>query len=400
MGKAFYNNFIKDGTRIHTFEFNPTEMNLTLTEGKLGIKESLSNIKHNWLEANGYKRVCGINAQFFGTYTMGLQYLDSGFLTNKNTIDDQFLELIFENNKLHIDNLTHPELLTKYPKANWAAGVGFGLVRDGQISLLYGSKFSHTYSRNPRSAIGQKANGNIILLVTDGRNTGSLGLTGSQLAKVMLDLGCVTAISLDGGGSTQMNCNIDGNYNIANKLEGNYQRPITSAFVVYGKDAEVVDLSKTETPTQLGGRDYSVLMSHFDKIYVKENDLLIRDTNPIIGEMGNTGLSTGAHVHLGVVEGIQTDLWRLGDMAGGNPKPSRQQTEYFIDNTFFNHEILITTSWLGYTNHFAFDVVPLNRHITTANYEALWKRSFPGRVTKVGYDSAYGNYVIVWYNVL
>lgn len=400
MAKAFYNNFLTDWTRIHTFEFNPNEFNIALTEGKLNIKERLTDIKHNWYESKGYTLACAVNAQFFGSYTMGLQFVDSGFMTNKNTLNDLFLELIYENKKLHIENIVHSDLLTKYPAATWAAGVGFALVINGKLNLLHSNNFSHAYSRNPRTAIGQKANGNIILVATDGRNTGSLGLTGVQLAQVMLDLGCVTAISLDGGGSSQMNCLMNGTYSIMNKLEDNYQRPITSAFMVYGKDVEVVDLTASEEPTKIGGRDFSVLISHFNKIYTTENALLTRDLNPIVGEIGNTGKSTGIHAHLGVVEGIQTELWRLADMANGNPKPSKQQTEYFLDSSLFNYEIFITETWLGYKNHYAYDVVPENRKRTSANYNLLWKRSFPGRVTKIGYDPAYGNYIIIWYNIL
>lgn len=407
MAKAYYNNYVAFATRIHTFEFHPSEMHIALTEGAVGSKERLTDIKHSWFEKEGFTRVAGLNAQFFGTYTMGLQFVDSGFMTNKNTIDDQFLELIFENGKLHIDNIVHPELLTKYPKANWAAGVGFALVIDGKVNLLYGNKFSHTYGRNPRSAIGQKANGNIVLLSTDGRGTGSAGLTGNQLATVMLDLGCVTAISLDGGGSSQMNCNLNGTYDIMNRLDGNWQRPITSAFLVYGKDSEVVDLTKKEQVEKTDEiRDFSVLYSHFEKVYVKEEDHVTPHlkwkSGTKIGKMGNTGFSTGAHVHIGAVHGKQTELWRLSDMARGNPKPSKEQTDHFIDEYFFETPLLISEGggWLGYENHYGYDVVPLNRHLTSENYDVVWNRSFAGRVTKVGYDPAYGNYVIIWYNIL
>ena len=405
MANAFYNNYVAFGTRIHTFEFHPSEMHIALTEGVVGAKERLTDIKHGWFEKEGFTRVCGLNAQFFGTYTMGLQFVDSGFLTQKNTIDDQFLELILESGKLQIDHITHEELTAKYPKANWAAGVGFSLVRNGKIDLLYANKFSHAYTKNPRSAIGQKENGYIVLMATDGRGTGSEGLTGSQLATVMLDLGCVTAISLDGGGSSQMNCNLNGTYDIMNRLDGNWQRPITSAFLVYGKETEVVDMTNTTQPvSELGDRNFSVLYSHLSNIYVKTGDLVTPKLTwadaTKIGKMGSTGISTGAHLHIGVVEGIQPNLWRLGDMAKGNPKPSKQQTDFFIDNTLFEYPILTTMTWLGYENHYAYDVVPQNRQLTQANFDVMWNRSFAGRVIKTGFDSAYGNYVIIWYNIL
>ena len=55
---------------------------------------------------------------------------------------------------------------------------------------------------NPRTAIGQRADGAVLLLVIDGRQTHSLGATMNDLINVMLDFGAVNAANLDGGGST------------------------------------------------------------------------------------------------------------------------------------------------------------------------------------------------------
>jgi exopolysaccharide biosynthesis protein len=58
---------------------------------------------------------------------------------------------------------------------------------------------------NPRSAVGVKKNGNIILVAIDGRKPNySVGVTLEELAYIMVDLGAVKAVNLDGGGSTEM----------------------------------------------------------------------------------------------------------------------------------------------------------------------------------------------------
>jgi len=58
---------------------------------------------------------------------------------------------------------------------------------------------------NPRTAIGQRADGAILLFVTDGRGTGGhLGATASDLIAVMMDYGAVNAANLDGGSSSTM----------------------------------------------------------------------------------------------------------------------------------------------------------------------------------------------------
>ncbi len=57
---------------------------------------------------------------------------------------------------------------------------------------------------NPRSAIGQRADGAVLMLVIDGRQVHSAGATQQDVAEVMLDYGAVNACSLDGGSSTCM----------------------------------------------------------------------------------------------------------------------------------------------------------------------------------------------------
>ena len=57
--------------------------------------------------------------------------------------------------------------------------------------------------RSPRTAVGVKANGELVLYALDGRqNTLSMGASLGVLAQRMAELGCVTALCLDGGGST------------------------------------------------------------------------------------------------------------------------------------------------------------------------------------------------------
>ena len=57
----------------------------------------------------------------------------------------------------------------------------------------------------PRTAIGQRADGTLIFYTIDGRRSGySIGATLSAVAMRLVELGCVTAVALDGGGSTTL----------------------------------------------------------------------------------------------------------------------------------------------------------------------------------------------------
>lgn len=58
---------------------------------------------------------------------------------------------------------------------------------------------------NPRTAVGQRADGTVLLLVTDGRGTaGHLGATASDLIQIMQEYGAVNAANIDGGSSSSM----------------------------------------------------------------------------------------------------------------------------------------------------------------------------------------------------
>lgn len=58
---------------------------------------------------------------------------------------------------------------------------------------------------NPRTAVGQRADGAVLLLVTDGRGAnGHLGATAADLIEVMEEYGAVNAANIDGGSSSSM----------------------------------------------------------------------------------------------------------------------------------------------------------------------------------------------------
>lgn len=85
-----------------------------------------------------------------------------------------------------------------------AIGGGPVLVRGGQAIFRAGEEFTsyQLAQRHPRTAVGQLADGRIILVVADGRSSASAGLRNWELALEMVRLGAVTAMALDAGGSS------------------------------------------------------------------------------------------------------------------------------------------------------------------------------------------------------
>ena len=82
---------------------------------------------------------------------------------------------------------------------------------------------------NPRTAIGQRADGCILMLVIDGRQVHSYGATYNDVQDVMLEYGAVNALNLDGGSSTTMWFN--GEYINSCSSANGIARPIPDGFV-------------------------------------------------------------------------------------------------------------------------------------------------------------------------
>jgi len=88
-----------------------------------------------------------------------------------------------------------------------AIGGGPVLVRDGKPVFRSPESFttSQLVPRGPRAAVGQLADGRIVLVTVDGRLPGfSTGMTNFELAQTLVRLGAVTGSALDGGGSVTM----------------------------------------------------------------------------------------------------------------------------------------------------------------------------------------------------
>jgi hypothetical protein len=87
-----------------------------------------------------------------------------------------------------------------------AIGGGPVLVRQGKPVFRHNELFSTAQlARNPRTGVGQLADGRILLVVVDGRQPGySVGMTNFELAQTLVRLGAVTGMGLDAGGSSTM----------------------------------------------------------------------------------------------------------------------------------------------------------------------------------------------------
>lgn len=102
------------------------------------------------------------------------------------------------NNNLVVGKMTASEALSRGVRD--ALSFGPILIVNGKASQVNGSGSG----LNPRTAIGQRADGAILLLVIDGRQVNSLGASYADVIDVMLEYGAVNAANLDGGSSSLM----------------------------------------------------------------------------------------------------------------------------------------------------------------------------------------------------
>jgi Phosphodiester glycosidase/FlgD Ig-like domain len=112
-----------------------------------------------------------------------------------------------------------------------AIGGGPLLVRDGAPVYRANEAFttSQLAPRGPRTAIGQRADGSIMFVATDGRQPGySIGMTNFEMAQTLVRLGAVRGMALDGGGSSTLA--FDGR--VLNRPSDGQERMVSNALML------------------------------------------------------------------------------------------------------------------------------------------------------------------------
>ncbi len=130
-----------------------------------------------------------------------------------------------------------------------AMGGGPRILMNGQVNTnREGFNDDHVNGRHPRTIVGYKDNGNVILMVVDGRDatrSAGIGLF-QEAAPILKQLGVNNAVNLDGGGSTAM---VAGNTLLNEPSDNNpsyqNQRAVPSFLLVKQKEnSSLPELSK------------------------------------------------------------------------------------------------------------------------------------------------------------
>ncbi len=119
-------------------------------------------------------------------------------------------------------------------QAEVVVGGGPSLLTAGQVDVRSSQENMAgdiAWGRAPRTSVGIKADGSLIILVADGRASSSAGLSLNELAKYLRRLGAVQAVNFDGGGSSEMV--LDGK--VLNDPSDGEERPVSIGLGVFPK---------------------------------------------------------------------------------------------------------------------------------------------------------------------
>lgn len=181
------------GIYVYTYDFNAAHTNGATEKGV----DVVCSIKQGELAVGG-------------TLTLKVEKVLDGVTATPVGENQVVLSVNLKSNSYYVDalrnvpvgstvTLTATAADSRWNSVEYAVGALYSLVEDGKEV----SDLSNTTS--PRTAVGQKADGTLIFYTIDGRQSGhSVGASLSQVARRLIELGCETAVCLDGGGSTTM----------------------------------------------------------------------------------------------------------------------------------------------------------------------------------------------------
>lgn len=114
--------------------------------------------------------------------------------------------------------------------------VGPLLLKDGKRVAM--PKANFVSNRHPRSYLAATRD-DILLVTVDGRSRKAAGMSLYEAQDFLLDLGCVDAINLDGGGSTTLWVRNRGVVNAPSDVTG--ERKVANAFVILPRSDDFVE---------------------------------------------------------------------------------------------------------------------------------------------------------------
>ena len=184
--------------------------------------------EHNAIVAINGGGFSDINGQSNGGQAIGMIIENGNIIQSSKNKNNKGRIIGFTNdNKLFLSNMTADEAI----KAGVRDAVEFGpfLIVNGESSFIKGNG---GYGIHPRTAIGQRKDGIVLLLVVDGRRVDSVGASMKDLTDIMIKYGAYNAANLDGGNSSVLVINNKIMNRPIDWFDVEQTRPIATGFIV------------------------------------------------------------------------------------------------------------------------------------------------------------------------
>ena len=221
--------YLSDGyfTSIHLLIVNPNEHTIVPVKalGQEICRETVSTLakRHKAHAAinGGFWKLDGkpagalkIDSQWIGTPIQPRGAIGWSIVNHKVLIDkiltNYSIAECFSEHQIKVIPVSDPPYTTpeEWEELEYIVGGTPVLVQHGNLLEDFSSEQtleSFLVKKRPRTAVGIKDNGDWIFVVVDGCFYGLFGgMTMRELAQLMLDLGCIDALNLDGGGSSTL----------------------------------------------------------------------------------------------------------------------------------------------------------------------------------------------------
>ena len=182
-------------------------------------------------DGENFNVIVGTNADFFSMSTgeptgllvmNGVKYHDVG--------KEPFFAILKDGSAVIAKKEDYPAYADQIQEA---VGANTFLVQNGEIAVGHSSNYMN--SRASRTCVGITESGKVVLMVLDGRQEPwSCGGSAEEIAQIMLDAGCVTAVNLDGGGSTTYAAKLEGadEITVVNRPSDGFERRVSSSLMI------------------------------------------------------------------------------------------------------------------------------------------------------------------------
>lgn len=231
----------KDGKKIESFviDVDLQAPNLSIEAGTPNDNNTfgLQPVVKQAASADGenHRVAAAVNADFFNLATglpVGVVHKDGQAIKTENSIVNHYFFGITKSGEAVIGDSTEYEAIKE--QLQEALGGNAILVKNSQIyqTPKTGGDIE------PRTAVGIKEDGDVFFAVIDGRQEPySSGLSMPELAQFMIDLGAVTALNLDGGGSsTFVTRELGGSqFEVDNSPSDRAERSVANSWLIVNK---------------------------------------------------------------------------------------------------------------------------------------------------------------------